>query len=144
MKVDQVPHFVVFQEKKIVHKEVNLVNLFKNNNFKKNDQFSIGWAWNGDEEELNFCLEQNCLNDEKQFHYNNGQFQLFEESSQSDLGDGYYLTEGVPNNVKPQAFKTDTGMVIVKPNRDGVLNSTAYTYNEDGIEEPHILVEQLQ
>ena len=54
------------------------------------------------------------------------------------------MTEGTPNNGKLQAFKTDTGMIIVLPNRDGVLNSTTYTYNPDGTDEPHVLVEQIQ
>ena len=79
----------------------------------------------------------NCQNNDRQF-------QLSKGSSQSDLANGNHLTEGTSNNGKPQAFKTDTGMTIVLPNRDGVLNKTLYTYNPDGTDEPHVLVEQIQ
>ena len=54
------------------------------------------------------------------------------------------MTNGTYTGFKPQVFKTDTGMVLVSPNRNGIVNTTVYTYNEDGTKETHVLVEHIQ
>ena len=54
------------------------------------------------------------------------------------------MTEGSPNDEGLQAFKTDTNMVLVNPNGNGIINSTIYTYNDDGTKEPHVIVQQIQ
>ena len=119
-------------------------NFVQDHNLQKDDEFEINWLWNGSEEELDFCLNENyCENDNYQFYYDNGQFNTFGESL-SDLGDGYHLTNGTYTSFKPQVFKTDTGMVLVSPNRNGIVNTTIYTYNEDGTKETHVPVEHIQ
>ena len=118
----------------------NSEHLFSKTIFK----IEINWLWNGDESELTFCLNaENCKNDDQKYQYNHGLFELINGAVQA-TEENYDSVEGTSNKVKNQAFKTDTGMISVNPNGNGIINSTIYTYNEDGTKEPHVLVEQIQ